>query len=141
MKKETKGNKKVKHSPIPAFKRTDNCPLTRDPKIKGIRNYLKRIRAAIEEEQRQDANSVKMNEDLKPNVRQPDFFANPFSPSLSFTSLRLCQLTHLPANYTDSRSRLEAYDKSVLLMIKEMTADQIKMANSVKGFGRDLGLG
>ena len=129
-KKTPKSHKKAKHNPTPAFKRTNSCPLTQKP-----------ISKASEIIQSVNLLQLKKNSDQMPDWRKIlsqtcdslIFFANRLSPSLSFTSLRLCLLTHLPANYTDSRCWLEAYDKSVLLIIK--------MAKSVKGFGRDLGLG
>lgn len=143
-----KYTKKIRKQTIPSYKRTDNFPLIHEPKVKGIRNYIKRIRMALDEEQmqqiRDDTAGTKSSNTEKHIIqykKNPDFFVNPLSPRLSLSSLRLCQITHLPANYTDSRSKLEAYDKSVLLMIKEMGADRIKMINGIRQFGRDLALG
>lgn len=143
--------KKAKKSTIPSYKRTDHCSLIREPKIKGIRNYIKRIRMALEKERREqmidktnDHEDIRNSSAQKPQSKtqkKPDFFVNPLSPTLSFSSIRLCHITHLPSNYTDSRTKLEAYDKSVLLMIKEMSPDKIKMINGIRGFGRDLTLG
>lgn len=119
-----KKQKKVSTPKLPPFKRSNDCSLTREPKVKGLRNYLKRIRNSFEEFE------AAGNPDPASKILNPKYSKYPIIP--------LCTLTHLPANYTDPKSRLFVYDKTISYQLACIGVDGLKNFVQLRGWGNEL---